>query len=152
MTAISNGLRPEVWKGAAWSAADLRAVLRTIVSSPHAAVPVADLVAMLGAGGAEKLASMNQKDLLVLRAFDPVARDIDAAAFGPGLDEDVYTLPSAAHVLAARIELDMKRCPDASDCQLRCCAALQARAACMRTTRSVAWWRREQHGRTRRSN
>ena len=108
MADLSNGLRPEiVWKGAAWSAADLRAVLRTIVSSPHAAVPVVDLAAMLGAGGAAKLASMNGRDLLVLRAFDPLARDIDAAAFGPGLDEDVYTLPSAAHVLAARIELDV---------------------------------------------
>ena len=108
MADISNGLRPAtIWKGAAWSAADLRAVLRSIVSSPHAAVPVADLAAMLGAGGAAKLASMNGRDLLVLRAFDPLARDIDAAAFGPGLDEDVYTLPSAAHVLAARIELDV---------------------------------------------
>ena len=108
MADLSNGLRPEtIWMGAAWSAVDLRAVLRTIVSSPHAAVPVADLVAMLGAGGSAKLASMNRKDLLVLRAFDPLARDIDAAAFGPGPDDDVYTLPSAAHVLAARIELDV---------------------------------------------
>jgi hypothetical protein len=37
---------------------------------------------------------------------DPVARDIDAAAFGPDL-EDVYTLPSAAHVLAARRKLKL---------------------------------------------
>ena len=107
MTDISNGLLPESFEAAAWSTEDFRDVLRSIASSPHAAVPVVDLVAMLGASGAAKLASMNQKDLLVLRAFDPLARDIDAAAFGPGLDEDVYTLPSAAHVLAARIELDV---------------------------------------------
>ena len=107
MADISKGLRPEIWKGAAWSAEDLRAVLRAIASSPHAAVPVEQLETVLGAGGAAKLASMNQKDLLVLRAFDPLARDIDAAAFGPGLDGDVYTLPSAAHVVAARHELDM---------------------------------------------
>jgi hypothetical protein len=48
---------------------------------------------------------MNAKNLLLRRAYDPLARDIDAAAFGPKL-KDVYTLPSAAHVLAARIELD----------------------------------------------
>ena len=49
---------------------------------------------------------MNAKNLLLRRAYDPLARDIDATAFGPK-KKDVYTLPSAAHVLAARIELDM---------------------------------------------
>ena len=82
-------------------------MLRSIASSPHAAVPAVDLVAMLGAGSAEmRLSSMNRKNLLVLRVFDPLARDIDAAAFEPK-QKDVYTLPSAAHVVAARIELDM---------------------------------------------
>jgi hypothetical protein len=57
-------------------------------------------------GGAAKLESMNAKNLLLRRAYDSLARDIDAAAFGPK-KKDVYTLPSAAHVLAARIELDM---------------------------------------------
>jgi len=47
---------------------------------------------------------MTQKDLLLRRAYDPLARDIDASAFGPDR-EDVYTLPSAAHVLAARRKL-----------------------------------------------
>ncbi len=81
-------------------------MLRMIVSSPHAAAPVAELVAVLGAGGAAKLESMNAKNLLLRRAYDPLARDIDAAAFGLKL-KDVYTLPSAAHVLAARLELDL---------------------------------------------
>ena len=49
---------------------------------------------------------MNQKNLLLRRAHDPLARDIYAAAFGPDL-EDVYTLPSAAHVLAARRKLKL---------------------------------------------
>jgi hypothetical protein len=49
---------------------------------------------------------MNQKNLLLRRAYDPLASDIDAAAFGPDL-EDVYTLPSAAHVLAARRKLKL---------------------------------------------
>jgi hypothetical protein len=49
---------------------------------------------------------MNAKNLLLRRAFDPLARDIDAAAFGPDL-EVVYTLPSAAHVLAARRKLKL---------------------------------------------
>ena len=105
MTDITVGLVPETWNGAAWSAEDFRTVLRSIVSSPHAAVPVLQLNAELGEGGAAKLKSMNEKNLLLRRAYDPLARDIDAAAFGPKL-KDVYTLPSAAHVLAARIELD----------------------------------------------
>ena len=105
MTDISHGLLPKTWKDAAWSMENFRAVLRSIVSSPHAAVPVEQLAAVLDKEGADKLASMNQKNLLVLRAYDPMARDIDSAAFGP--KKKVYTLPSAAHVLAARIELDM---------------------------------------------
>ena len=106
MTDISNGLLPETLEGAAWCTEDFRAVLRSIVSSPHAAVPVEQLDALLGAGGDAKLESMNQKNLLLRRAYDPLARDIDAAAFGPDL-EDVYTLPSAAHVLAARRKLKL---------------------------------------------
>ncbi len=118
MTDISKGLLPETWDGAAWSTEDFRTVLQAIVSSPHAAVPVAELVAVLGSrftlfgkrlwgrGGAAKLESMNEKNLLLRRAYDPLARDIDAAAFGPDL-EDVYTLPSAAHVLAARRKLKL---------------------------------------------
>jgi hypothetical protein len=104
MTDVSNGLVPETWNGAAWTAEDFRTVLRSIVSSPRAAVPVLQLNAELGEGGAAKLKSMNQKNLLLRRVYDPLARDIDAAAFGPKL-KDVYTLPSAAHVLAARMEL-----------------------------------------------
>ena len=106
MTGISNGLRLVTWKDAAWSAEDFRAVLRSIVSSPHVAVPVAQLEAVLGEGGAAKLESMNAKNLLLRRAYDPLARDIDAAAFAADL-EDVYTLSSAAHVLAARRKLKL---------------------------------------------
>jgi hypothetical protein len=106
MTDISNGLRLVTWKDAAWSAEDWSTVLRMIVSSPHAAVPVSQLDAVLGAGGAAKLESLNQKDLLVQRTYDPLARDIDADAFGPDV-EDVYTLPSAAHMLAARRKLKL---------------------------------------------
>ena len=119
MTDISKGLVPETWNGAAWSAEDFRTVLRSIVSSPHAAVPVVELEVALSSkfpffgrrswerrGGAAKLEAMNAKNLLLRRAYDPLARDIDAAAFGPEL-KDVYTLPSAAHVLAARRKLKL---------------------------------------------
>ena len=107
MTDISHGLFPEVsWKDAAWSAEDFRTVLRSIVSSPHAAVLVLQMYAELGDDGAAKLASMNAQNLLLRRAYDPLARDIDAAAFGEDC-EDVYTLPSAAHVLAARRKLKL---------------------------------------------
>jgi hypothetical protein len=107
MTDISNGLRLTSWKDAAWSTEDFRTVLQTIVSSPHAAVLVLQMDAELGEGGAAKLDSMNAKNLLLRRAYDPLARDIDMAAFGPKLKE-VYMLPSAAHVIAARIELDLE--------------------------------------------
>ena len=106
MTDISKGLRMVAFKDAAWCTEDFRALLRSIVSSPHAAVPVVELVTVLGTGGAAKLQSMNQKNLLLRRAYDPLARDIDASAFGPEL-ENVYTLPSAAHVLAARRKLKL---------------------------------------------
>ena len=105
-TRISSGLRPETWKGAAWNAEDCRTVLRLIASSPHGAVPVEELEAALGADGAAKLRSMNKLNLLLRRTHSPLARDIDAAAFGPDL-EDVYTAPSAAHVLAARCKLKL---------------------------------------------
>ena len=82
-------------------------MLRSIVTSPHAAVSVEELDKVLGEGGAAKLESMNEKNMLVLRTFDPIARDIDAAAFGPDLDDEVYTLPSAAHVVAARRKLKL---------------------------------------------
>ena len=108
MTDITSGLLPETWDGAAWSTEDWRTVLRTIVSSPYAAVPVLQLVAAIGTGGAEKLTSMNAKNMLLRRAYHPLARDIDAAVFGPK-PKDVYTLPSAAHVLAARIELGLEK-------------------------------------------
>ncbi len=101
-----KGLCPETWEGAAWSADDCRAVLRAIVSAPHAVVPVAELRAVLGVGGAAKLESMNKLNLLLRRAYDDVARDIDAAAFGPDA-EDVYTLPMAAHALVARRKLQL---------------------------------------------
>jgi hypothetical protein len=114
---ISRALSPSTWDGAAWTAHDCRTVLHMIASSPHAAVPAAQLEAHLGFslfglrlfgwGGAQKLQSMNKLNLLLRRSYDPLARDIDAAAFGPK-KMDVYTLPSAAHVCAARVELDLE--------------------------------------------
>ena len=50
---------------------------------------------------------MNKMNLLMRRSYDPLARDINAAAFGP-LQDDVYTLPSAAQVCVARLELGLK--------------------------------------------
>jgi hypothetical protein len=114
---ISRAIRPSTWEGAAWTADDCRTVLHMIASSPHAAVPAAQLEAHLGFslfglrlfgwGAAQKLQSMNKMNLLLRRSYDPLARDIDAAAFGHK-KEDVYTLPSAAHVCAARVELDLE--------------------------------------------
>jgi len=128
-TVIAKGLSPSTWEGAAWTTDDCRTVLHMIASSPHAAVPAAQLEAhlgfslfglrlfgwggaqkleaALGLDGSKKLQSMNKMNLLLRRSYDPLARDIDAAAFGPK-KQDVYTLPSAAHVCAARVELDLE--------------------------------------------
>jgi hypothetical protein len=106
MTRITKGLSPSIWEGAAWTTDDCRTVLQMIASSPHAAVPAAQLEAVLGEDGIVKLQCMNKMNFLVRRSYDPLARDIDAAAFGPK-KRDVYTLPSAAHVCAARLELDL---------------------------------------------
>jgi hypothetical protein len=127
-TDIAKGLSPSTWEGAAWTTDDCRTVLHMIASSPHAAVPAAQLEAhlgfslfglrlfgwggaqkleaALGLDGSKKLQSMNKMNLLLRRSYDPLARDIDAAAFGPDL-EDVYTLPSAAHVIAAKRKLNL---------------------------------------------
>ena len=106
-TDIAKGLSPSTWEGAAWTTDDCHTVLHMIASSPHAAVPAAQLEAALGLDGSKKLQSMNKMNLLLRRSYDPLARDIDAAAFGPK-KQDVYTLPSAAHVCAARVALDLE--------------------------------------------
>ena len=109
MTRITKSLSPSTWEGAAWTADDCRTVLRAIATSPHAAVQVVQLAALLGEGthGVAVLQSMNKMNMLRRRSYDPLARDIDAAAFGPAHLEDVYTLPSAAHVIAARRTLKL---------------------------------------------
>ena len=103
---ISRALRPRTWEGAAWTADDCRAVLQMIASSPSAAVSYVQLEPRLLGDAASKLQCMNKMDFLVRRSYEPLARDIDTAAFGPK-KQDVYTLPSAAHVCAARLELDL---------------------------------------------
>jgi hypothetical protein len=96
-------MTPKAWEGAAWSAEQCRTVLHAIVNSPHAAVPVSQLQKQLG--GVEALKSMNEQNLLLRRSFHEDARDMDPVAFGPRRKE-VYMLPSAAHLLAARAKLD----------------------------------------------
>ena len=103
MTDISKGLSPSTWEGAAWTSDECRTVLRAIATSPHAAVQAEKLAALLGEAASAALQSMHKMNLLLRRSYDPLARDIDAAAFGP-LRKDVYTLPSAAHVCAARLQ------------------------------------------------
>ena len=102
---ISRGLKPEVWDGATWSTEQFCSVLRAITSSPHAALPVSQLEEELGAGSFAALKSMNEQKLLLRRGFQSDARDIDPAAFCPRR-KDLYMLPSAAHVWAARAELE----------------------------------------------
>lgn len=94
---------PEAWQGATWTTEQCRTVLAAITSSPHGAVPVIQLVEQLG--GVKALESMNEQNLILRRSFEDDARDVDPAAFGPR-GKEVYTLLSAAHLLAARAELE----------------------------------------------
>ena len=108
---VSRGLTPELWSRASWSGEQCRKALRALARSPHGAVPVSQLAAELGGdvslfglrlwggGGLHALKSMHEQNLLLRRSYQKDARDIDAAAFGP-FCEDVYTLPSAAHLLS----------------------------------------------------
>jgi hypothetical protein len=99
---LAAALTPETWQGAAWSAKDCQAALRAIAASRHAAVPCAALAAQLGRDGAAALAALQRHGVLRRRAYHALLQDMPAAAFGQEPRDDVLTLPSAAHLLAAR--------------------------------------------------
>ena len=102
-TDIAKGLRPALLSGAMWTAEDYRTVLRTVASSTLGAVPVSKLESSLGAGGDAKLNSLLKHNYLVRRSHDLLASDIPAVAYAvDGAMEDVMTLPSTAHLAAAR--------------------------------------------------
>ena len=103
-TDCARGLRPALHPGAQWLSQDYHAVLLAIAASPHAAVRVSALAAALDGAGDAKLDSLLEHNHLVRRSYDARASDVPAAAFEVegGGREEVLTLPSAAHVLAAR--------------------------------------------------
>ena len=93
-----------------WTADDYRAVLRAVAQSTHGAVPVSELEISLGDGGDAKLNSMLKLNYLLRRSHDLLARDIPADAFVvDDALEDVMTLPSTAHLVAARRRMKMEK-------------------------------------------
>lgn len=99
---ITRGLSHPKWEGDGWDGEQFLKALRSIASSTHGAVPVRQLISELASGSGEALESMH---LLQRRLFNEDARDIHPAAFGPRREE-VYTLTSAAHLMAARAEME----------------------------------------------
>jgi len=102
---INDGLVAEAWPGAEWIESNYAAVLAQIASSAHGAVPCLALRNNPRSGGGSALASMVKKNLLLYRSYDAVARDVPAEAFGDD-KEEVYMLPSVAHLVIARRMLE----------------------------------------------
>ncbi len=112
---IDRGFEPRVCivKGGEaplWTAKQWKMVLERITTAPHHAVPVSEIKkALAGKGsigqGSEILSSMEKYDLLAVRPFSTLARDLPREVFGKRLDP-VVTLPLPAHVWAAKDMLE----------------------------------------------
>ena len=116
-SAIEQGFNPKVipkrdelpdWFEDQWAT-----VLQCLTTAPHHAVRRNELAKELGKGdeqrGVEIILSMVKYNLLALRPYSPLARDLPREVFGDE-EEEVVTLPSAGHTWAAkRILLKRKR-------------------------------------------
>ena len=98
-----------------WEAKHYKEVLRLIAASPYHAVRREDAEAALGKVGtgenvsaAQVLLSMIEFNVLSLRPYSDMAKDIPREAFfkevwGVEEEDDVVTMPSAAHLAAVLI-------------------------------------------------
>ncbi|KAG7671494.1 hypothetical protein KSW81_003629 [Nannochloris sp. 'desiccata'] len=125
-SAIEQGFDPEIipkrdelpeWTEGQWAT-----VLQRITTAPHHAVLRNELAKDLGKGdgktGKKILLSMVKYNLLALRPYSTLARDLPLEVFGDE-EEEVLTLPSAGHTWAAkRILLKRKRDADKSAAEL----------------------------------
>ena len=125
-SAIEQGFNPKViskrdelpdWFEDQWAT-----VLEHLTTAPHHAVLRNELAKELGKGdkkrGDEIILSMVKYNLLALRPYSPLARDLPREVFGDE-EEEVVTLPSAGHTWAAkRILLKRKRDADKAAAEL----------------------------------
>ena len=99
-TVVNTGLQ-ERGEARGWTRQQYAAVLAALAKSPHGALRCCELEADAAAGGALALEAMQNRNLLIRRSWHATLRDLPAEAFGDP-PEDVFTLPSAAHLVVAR--------------------------------------------------
>ncbi len=91
-----------------WTAVQWALVLERIVTASHCVVLRKELAKELGKGdeehGDEVILSMVKYNLLALRPYSTLARDLPRKVYGVG-EKEVVTLPSPGHVWAAKREL-----------------------------------------------
>ncbi len=111
-SAIEQGFSPEIipnrdelpdWFEDQWAT-----VLQRIITSPHHAVLRKELEKEVakrdGKTGKQVILSMVKYNLLALRPYSTLARDLPREVYGVG-EKEVVTLPSPGHVWAAKREL-----------------------------------------------
>jgi hypothetical protein len=94
-----KGGEPPLWTKDQW-----KLVLEDIINAPHHAVLVSKVAELLdgsGRDGEEILLSMVKYNLLALRSYSALARDLPKEVYGDLL-APVVTLPLPAHVWAAK--------------------------------------------------
>jgi hypothetical protein len=111
-SAIEQGFDPEIIPkrdvDPEWTEDQWETVLQRITTAPHHAVLRNELAKDLGKGdgktGRQILLSMVKYNLLALRPYSTLARDLPLEVYGVG-EKEVVTLPSPGHVWAAKREL-----------------------------------------------
>jgi hypothetical protein len=103
---IVKGDEAPLWTGAQW-----KMVLERITTAPHEAVLASELKKLLGNNdmelGSTILLSMVKYNLLALRPPSTVARDLPQEVYRVGKKQfRVVTMPSAAHLWAAKALLE----------------------------------------------
>ena len=112
LSTIRQGLDPEIIPKRDelphWTEDQWETVLERITTAPHHAVLRKELAKALGEGDGKKgnkiILSMVKCNLLALRPFSELARDLPKEVYGGGMNE-VVTLPSPGDVWAAKQQL-----------------------------------------------
>jgi hypothetical protein len=121
--AVDRGFEPRRYivkggKAPLWTAQQWKMVLELITTATDHAVLVSEMKKELGDGdverGSEILLSMGKYNLLALRPFSTLARDITQEVYEDD-KEDVVTLPLPAHVWAAEATLEDLKAAEAKD-------------------------------------
>ncbi|KAG7672829.1 hypothetical protein KSW81_001772 [Nannochloris sp. 'desiccata'] len=120
-SAIKQGFKPKVItkrdEPPDWAKDQWETVLERITEAPYHAIIREDLAKELGNGdeerGDEIILSMVKYNLLALRPYSTLARDLPREVYGVG-DKDVVTLPSPGYLWAAKREL-LERKTDAEN-------------------------------------